>query len=129
MIQIYVLTLLYLCFGIAILFTCRYGNTFLFLINVKTNFVRNKKSRFWAIFSGFILTVGNLFFPIDPGPVILGDFIPAISCIGLSIFFMAMNNNPDEQEFNLNKDKTYIWGWIISGVFILHFFVPSLVLL
>ena len=75
-----------------------------------------------------------LFFPISPGPRILGDLIPALMVLYETLYFFIVYGRED-----IKKDREYInfskegrkvtLGWISMIVAIVHFAFPSFVLL
>lgn len=78
MIQFYLLSLVYILLGAGLLLVERYGGNLLFLIDIKSNLYRNRWWQLLLIPFGFLIFLGLLIFPVDPGPIIIGDLVPAI---------------------------------------------------
>ena len=127
--QVYFLSVLYLFFSSCLLLVDKYGSTFLFLINLKTFY--NSKKAYPVIFmgSGLVLALGLLIFPMDPGPVVLGDFLPAVNTLIVVFYFylQSRKNNPDILEVN-NKKRNAL-GFATLSVSVLHFLFPFIVLI
>lgn len=116
MVQIYLLTEVYLILAASILLSERYGTDILILFNLKSLFESKNSYRIAGFAIGFVLLVGLCLFPMDPGPAFLGDLLPVI-CIITILAKLIMNKN---------SMKT---GYFALVCAIIHMLVPSVVIL
>jgi hypothetical protein len=129
MAQIYFLSVIYLFLSACLLLVDKYGATFLFLINLKT-FYHSKKS-YPTIFmvTGLVIAAGLIFFPMSPGPVVLGDFLPAINIL-IDVFYFFLHSKKEKADtFTVNNSKRNALGFTTLGVAVFHFLFSSIVLL
>lgn len=77
--QIYLLTVLYLLFTGLFLLIDNYREYLAFLIRYRHLLLASVRARAVSGALGLILSVLNLFFPSYPGPMYLGDLLPAIA--------------------------------------------------
>lgn len=128
MVQIYLLSILYLFFSSCLLLVDKYGSVVLFLINLKTFFYSKKAIRIGSLVLGLLIVAGLLAFPIAPGPVVIGDILPAISIIIVILYFIRQEGrDAGVAEFNDNKRNAL--GFFTLGVALVHFLFPTIVLL
>jgi hypothetical protein len=117
LIQIYLLSLVYILLGSGLLLVERYGGDLLFLIDIKNSLYRNRLWQMLLIPSGIALFFALLFSPVDPGPIILGDLLPAITVLALVIHYLLsvpgktlaskirrlFSRNPEDDDFPSDK--------------------------
>ncbi len=129
MAQVYFLSILYLFFSSCLLLVDKYGSTFLFLINLKSFY--NSKKTYPVIFmiTGLVISICLLLFPMDPGPVILGDFLPAITILIVVFYFFHQSHKNEPDIIVVNNEKRNALGFIALGVAIIHFLFPFLVII
>lgn len=87
MLQIYILSVVYLLIGSGILLVGRYTVRLLFFVDLRKSI---QDSPFWQmvlLFSGVLIALALLFFPIEPGPRFLGDLLPALAVLGLVVYY------------------------------------------
>lgn len=127
--QVYFLSVLYLFFSACLLLVDKYGSTFLFLINLKTFY--NSKKSYPIIFmaTGLILALGLLIFPMDPGPIILGDFLPASNTLIVVFYFFLQSRRSNPDILEVNNAKRNALGFATLGVSVLHFLFPFIVII
>ena len=129
MAQVYFLSIIYLLFSACLLLVDKYGSSFLFLINLKTFYYSKKNYPTIFMIAGLLLAVGLLLFPMDPGPVILGDFLPAINIL-LDVFYFYLQAHKNKTDtFTVNNSKRNALGFATLGVSVFHFLFPFIVLL
>lgn len=125
MMQIWVLTLAYFIFTCLMLFLDDYRLALSFLLSVKHHLIVTKQLRLFLFAAGLVLATGNLFFPIYPGPVLLGDLFSAILCVFIAIYYLRYAKT-DRKVYLKLSDRTCA---ILLSVFtLIHFICPSLVL-
>ncbi|MDD3903628.1 MAG: hypothetical protein WC136_11645 [Sphaerochaeta sp.] len=141
MMQVYFLSIIYLLLGAGFLLSDSYGIKFALLLSLRYAFRTSKRFRRILIFSGLLLTVLLCFFPMDPGPVLLGDLLPLINVFSLTVWFLfqAVKHVSDAQDSDENSvlEATGLYfernkrnfGYVTCLVSLLHFFVPFSVLL
>lgn len=129
MAQVYFLSVLYLFFSSCLLLVDKYGSSFLFLINLKSFY--NSKKSYPVIFmlAGLALSIALLVFPMDPGPIILGDFLPAINILIVVFYFFLQSRKEEPDIVVVNNGKRNALGFISLGVAILHFLFPFIVII
>ena len=96
MIQLLPLRVLYLVFtSLMMLFEVFPAElSFMRVIRVKVRRVR--KLRIALALSGFVLGILTLFLPIQPGPVILGDFLPSVALMLSAFHYMGKVTEEEE---------------------------------
>ncbi len=138
--QLYLLAILYLVLGAGILLSDTYGLSFALLLSLRYAFRTRKVFRTILILSGFSLTVLLLFFPAEPGPSVLGDFVPLGNIFCLTIWYgyqtlRGLGNTNETEQTVLDATGMYMErnkrnvGFLTILVAVLHFLAPQLVLL
>lgn len=141
MMQIYLLSIAYLLVGAGILLSDAYGGRFSLLLSLRYVFRTKKLFQRAIIIIGFVLSLALGFFPMAPGPRLLGDFIPMANTILLTFWYLVHSfrhteeNEPLEEKSVLEVTGQYFeknkrnFGFVTCIVAILHFLVPMSVLL
>ncbi|MDY0288850.1 MAG: hypothetical protein RBR15_08505 [Sphaerochaeta sp.] len=139
--QIYLLSIAYLLVGAGILLSDAYGGRFALLLSLRYLFRTKKAFRTVLIIAGFALGLALGFFPVAPGPPLLGDLIPLANTALLTLWYIShalRHTEGDEivdeqsvlkatgQYFEKNRRN---FGFITLVVAVLHFLVPMSVLL
>lgn len=115
--QVYLFTVVYLFLASCVLLSEDYGYKFLFLINIQNFFY---KKALYQILSGIIcslLIVFNLVMPVSPGPIILGDILPATV-----LFFILIKH------FSAKK-KGSVLGFTALATTLIHLVFPNFVVI
>lgn len=126
MLQIFLLTELFLLSSLCLIWVDSPENTFLFLINFKNFVYKNKKRRIIFLILNILTLVLNIFFPVSPGPVLLGDLLVCINLVFLLFHFVILFKK-DNFKDEINKKNTL--AFFTLGVLILHLILPNFVLL
>ena len=129
MAQIYFLSIIYLFLSACFLLVDKYGSSFLFLINLKTFYYSKKSYPTIFMATGLVLAAGLLFLPMSPGPIILGDFIPAVNILIDVFYFFHQEHKDKTNSFTVNNSKRNALGFVTLGVSVFHFLFPFIVLL
>ena len=126
-IQFFLLAELYLLLGAAVLLADLYGVRFVFMLNIRSFCFRTGKTSLCFFAAGLCLCLCLLFSPVSPGPVIIGDLLPAVCILVEAFMFLhpALNNPGDF--FSGSRDRQL--GRVLFAVALLHFLFPSVVLL
>jgi len=157
MLQVYALTITYLLLGASLLLVDEYGGRYVILIRIR-NWVHSKSiiPLICAII-GVLLGTVKIFFPIPPGPILLGDLTSVFGVIVIAVYFitqlfMLKKQNPSsfsptdafrtntihvvhQDEDVIKKTGSLIeihkrnLGYSILIVALLHFIFPGAVLL
>ncbi|MHC1692255.1 MAG: hypothetical protein AB9828_04435 [Sphaerochaetaceae bacterium] len=147
--QVYFLTLFYLFAGCGLLLVDYYGGKLLLLIRFRNSFRNSVKTQIALTVGGLMLVAGNVFFPVLPGPVLLGDLFPSFMILLLVIYYLAQlmgfrkrakvdlaeDDTVRLEEAMLEKTGSYIetnkrnLGIAMFICAILHFVFPQAVLL
>ena len=128
MVQFYLLSVLFLVLSAGLLLVDKYGTTFLFLINLKTLYITRKAVRFSFLICGLLIAAAIVVFPISPGPVILGDVLPASNIILVILYFLK-NMGKSEGVVEYNNGKRNALGFVTLGVAVIHFLFPAIVII
>ncbi len=127
MVQIYLLTEVYLVFSACLILSDTWGAEFYVLSNLRKSVYENKKSRLVTLFSGLILMLFNFIMPMEPGPFFLGDFLVAVT-VFINLFFFTVKFTRKDFRINLDK-KNDTLGYFTLGVALIHLLFPQLILL
>ena len=128
MIQFYLLSVLFLCLSAGLLLVDKYGTELLFLINFKNFYRTNKTFRIIFLTGGFVSAAGLIAFPVSPGPVVLGDLLPAVNVI-IILSYLLKNLRKTESIVEYNNDKRNALGFATLGVALIHFLFPGIVII
>ena len=126
MIQFYLLSVVFLVLSAGLLLVDRYGTLFLFLINLKTFYNSKKAVKITFISLGLLIALAVIFFPVSPGPIILGDILPAANIV-LVLIYLLRNFSKAESIADFNNGKRNALGFITLGVALIHFLFPWIV--
>ena len=127
MIQFYLLSVLYLVLASGLLLVDKYGSTVFFLINLKTFYNSKKFTQIICLAVGAVILLGVIFFPVSPGPMVLGDLLPAINLAVVLFYFMRKVGKTDIVDYN--NEKRNALGFITLGVALIHLLFPSIVII
>ena len=134
MIQGYILSVLYLSLSSLMFLQTKYRLQLSFVLRFSSFLVSNKNALNIFSLIGAMIFIILLFFPISPGPRILGDLIPALMVLYETLYFFIVYGREDikkDREYiNFSKEERKVTlGWISMIVAIVHFAFPSFVLL
>ena len=153
MIQFYVLALAFMLYGAAVLLADEYGEKVNILLKIKEIHSVNQTFSIVLIVLTAVVGILKLISPTSPGPVVIGDFLPAVNLIALAIFFAfdltrkqkkseddsASGDSENENVFSdsdpLIKVQTFYYknkkllGYATLCVVLFHFLFPGAVLL
>ena len=134
MIQGYFLSILYLSLSALMFLENKYRLKLSLILRLSSFLKTNRKALYLFTLFGFLCLVMLLFFPIAPGPMILGDLVPSLMIFyEILYFFIAYSRveGKGEREYiNFAKEgRKVTLGWISLIVAAVHFAFPSFVLL
>ncbi len=140
MIQLYLLSIAYLLLGSAFLLSDSYGLSFPLLLSLRYAFRTHRAVRRILVLSGLLLTIALALFPMDPGPMLLGDLVPMLNVFSLMLWYLyqalrGIGVKQEEQQTVLDATGLYMErnkrnvGFLTMAVAIIHFIAPQLVLL
>ena len=86
MVQFYFITIIFLIVGALILLAEEYGEKFAAIIKLRNLMFRNQTNTIVLLVLTAVTGILKLISPMSPGPVVLGDFFPAITLIELLSF-------------------------------------------
>ena len=127
MIQFYLLSVVYLVLSAGLLLVDRFGASLLLLINLKTFYTSKKAIPIVWISVGLAIAAAIVFFPISPGPIVLGDMLPAASIVLVDLYLMSRVGKPERVE-DYNNGKRNALGFFALGVALIHFLFPWIVI-
>lgn len=96
MIQLLPLRVLYLVFTALLMLFEVFPAELSFMRVLRVKVRRMKKLRIVLALTGFILGLLTLFLPIQPGPIILGDFLPALALVLSAFHYMGKVTEEEE---------------------------------
>ena len=134
MIQGYILSFLYLSLSSLMFLQNKYRLQLSFIIRFSSFLISNKKALNIFTLSGAFIFLILVFFPISPGPMVLGDLIPALMILYETLYFYIVYGRAEikkEREYiNFPKEgRKVILGYMSMVVALVHFVFPSFVLL
>lgn len=127
MVQFYLLSVLYLVLASGLLLVDKYGTSFFFLINLKTFYNSKKLTQIICLSVGAVILLGIIFFPVEPGPMVLGDILPAANLAIVLLYFLRKVGKTDIVDFN--NEKRNALGFFTLGVALVHFLFPNIVII
>ena len=127
MIQFYLLSVLYLVLASGLLLVDKYGSRLFFLINLKTFYNSKKTTQIICLAVGVLILLGVVFFPVNPGPMVLGDLLPATNLAIVLLYFLRKVGKTDIVDYN-NENRNAL-GFITLGVALIHLLFPSIVII
>ena len=127
MIQFYLLSVLYLVLASGLLLVDKYGSMVFFLINLKTFYNSKKLTQIICLSIGAVIMLGVVFFPVEPGPMVLGDLLPAVNLAVVLLYFVRKVGKTDIVDFN--NEKRNALGFITLGVALIHLLFPGIVII
>ena len=128
MIQFYLLSVVYLVLSAGLLLVDRFGASFLLLINLKTFYTSKKAIPIIWISAGLLIAAAIVFFPISPGPIVLGDMLPAAAIVLVDLYLVSRLGKTESVE-DYNNGKRNALGYFTLGVALIHFLFPWIVII
>ncbi|MDD4012122.1 MAG: hypothetical protein PHI83_08240 [Sphaerochaetaceae bacterium] len=132
--QVFFLSVFYLILNGMFLLLYRYKGHGDFIKSLRDRLYAERKLEMGLVIFGFVVSVGSLAFPMDPGPVYIGDGLVAINSIILSVlnlyFFLQHKSSRAVQKVSAMASLAYWWyGVFLIVLGCLHFLFPSIVLI
>lgn len=131
MMQLWLISLSYLLYTGLVYITPSIGIYNPILLRIRDYLFAHEKYIIFLMISGYILTILTLFFPIKPGPMILGDLMVSvsifISAINFTIIYVKKEQSIVIDDKIIIRHKKY--AIIIFIVTFLHFLLPNWVIL
>ena len=127
--QVYFISVVYLVLASCLLLVDKYGPSMLFLINLQSFYRSRKEYPVIFIVLGLVVAAALVLSPMDPGPMVLGDFIPALTTLVVVFYFLRVYNSKTDSVVSFNDAKRNALGYVSLGVAVLHFLFPSIVLI
>ena len=134
MIQAFLLSEVYLVLCGLLLLMDFYRSSLSFLLRFRAFLEENSKSSKVFFLVGIATGALMLCFPISPGPVVLGDLIPSLAVLSAALYFkVEYSESNEDKERALSGTKLMKArkraGYAYLAIAILHFILPSFVLL
>lgn len=140
-VQIYFLTVLYLLYGAGMIIRFEAGGRVRGVWELRRLFDNHRWCRVILIAGGIILDLLLLFFPYYPGPMFIGDVVPAANILGLIVLYISKASSHGARKMIRDRSESVIsysgrlleagqsfFGFLTLATAIIHFAVPSLVL-
>ena len=133
MIQGYFLSIIYLVMSSFLILLDYYRQRLVFMLRLRALLEENRTFlNIWLI-TGGIIGLMLLFFPVSPGPTIIGDLLPSFFVLFSSVYFRISlsGRNNDRTRFYYEEKSRYRkgLGFTLLAIATLHFILPSFVLL
>ena len=131
--QFYILSITYLIFSSLLLLVDSYRRELSFMLKAKSKLKDDEKKRNELFLGGILIALGKLFFPIAPGPIIIGDLLPAAAVLAESfsvrMFYKSSEAEGTASPIVQNKKKSKRLGFIFLSIAVIHFLFPRFVML
>lgn len=131
--QFYILSITYLIFSSLLLLVDSYRRGLSFMLKAKSKLKDDEKKRNELFLVGILIALGKLFFPIAPGPIIIGDLLPAAAVLAESfsvrMFYKSSEAEGTASPIVQNKKKSKRLGFIFLSIAVIHFLFPRFVML
>ncbi len=127
--QVYFVSVVYLVLASCLLLVDKYGSSMLFLINLQSFYRSRKQYPIIFMSLGVIVAAALVLVPMEPGPMVLGDFIPAFTTLVVVFYFLKAYNSRTDAVVSFNDAKRNALGYVSLGVATLHFLFPFIVLI
>lgn len=131
--QFYILSITYLIFSSLLLLVDSYRRGLSFMLKAKSKLKDDEKKRNELFLVGILIALGKLFFPIAPGPIIIGDLLPATAVLAESfsvrMFYKSSEAEGTASPIVQNKKKSKRLGFIFLSIAVIHFLFPRFVML
>ena len=131
--QFYILSITYLIFSSLLLLVDSYRRGLSFMLKAKSKLKDDEKKRNELFLGGILIALGKLFFPIAPGPIIIGDLLPATAVLAESfsvrMFYKSSEAEGTASPIVQNKKKSKRLGFIFLSIAVIHFLFPRFVML
>lgn len=103
------------------------------MLKAKSKLKDDEKKRNELFLGGILIALGKLFFPIAPGPIIIGDLLPAAAVLAESfsvrMFYKSSEAEGTASPIVQNKKKSKRLGFIFLSIAVIHFLFPRFVML
>ena len=132
MIQLYPLTIIYLLFVSLMNLLEVYKTELSILLRFKHYLIKNARWRKAFFMTGLVIGALKIFFPMYPGPMFLGDILPALTVMWSSLYFMKIGRAADDHVFTGEDRKDNPWwkrGALMMAVAVIHLIFPNFILL
>ena len=131
--QFYILSITYLIFSSLLLLVDSYRRGLSFMLKAKSKLKDDEKKRNELFLGGILIALGKLFFPIAPGPIIIGDLRPAAAVLAESfsvrMFYKSSEAEGTASPIVQNKKKSKRLGFLFLSIAVIHFLFPRFVML
>lgn len=135
MIQGYFLSVFFLLLTALMYYQTKYRMQLSFMLRFMDWLEQDRRGLISYLISGLFITAVLLLLPISPGPIILGDLIPALVVFYNTLYFFVTIKRREKRESNLDwldkrkGEKKLLLARLSLSVGVIHFLLPSFVLL
>lgn len=135
MIQGYFLSVFFLLLTSLMYYQTKYRMQLSFMLRFMDWLEQDRRGLISYLISGLFITAVLLLLPISPGPIILGDLIPALVVFYNTLYFFVTIKRREKRESNLDwldkrkGEKKLLLARLSLSVGVIHFLLPSFVLL
>lgn len=133
MIQGYFLSIAYLAVSALLLLVDYYRQNLSIMLRLRSLLEENGRALRIFFMCGIAIGLSLLFFPISPGPIVLGDLIPAVAVFISDLYIMFIYSDRSKDRSHFYYEGSFVHrkqiGFIFIAVAVFHFLFPSLILL
>ncbi|MFA5468851.1 MAG: hypothetical protein WC224_07355 [Sphaerochaetaceae bacterium] len=135
--QVYLLTVFYLCLSALVLLADEYGGKSHLLLWLKNSVSGSFYTHLCLIIVGVLLTSWKIFKPVAPGPLLLGDLLPVVGLLIMSVYYTVQLRHfkgegklkvVEQTSDYLERHKRNL-GYFLLATAALHFLFPRAVLI
>ena len=127
MIQVYLLSTLYMLLSSLLMLFDSYRLKLSFLLPLRHLLITEKKVRSAFFVVGLILSLLTFIFPVSPGPAFLGDLIPGFILLLLSFYYLKFKGESVKNGKIYDSSKSN--GLLLLLFTLIHFLFPMGVLI
>lgn len=131
MIQLYPLRVAYLLFASLMLFLEVFRYELSAFLRLKLAIRRKARLRLVLFWIGLSFSLLTLFFPVSPGPTIIGDFLPSVALV-YAAFYFKLTISEEKIEVvgnNLMESRSFRSALFLGASAVLDLLFPNLILL
>ncbi len=135
MIQGYFLSVFFLLLNSLMYYQNKYRIELSFMLRFMDWLEQDRRGLVVYLISGLFITLVLFLLPISPGPIVLGDLIPALVVFYNTLYFFVTIKRKEKNDRNLDwldkrkGEKKLLLARISLSVGVIHFLLPSFVLL
>ena len=105
MIQLYFITMVTLILSVMVFYSDYYGWKYVLLLKVRNAIESNSTITIISIVFVSIIMLLNIFLPISPGPILLGEFLVVLSLLIFLVYLIIILNSQSKKKEENKEDE------------------------